>query len=120
MLSITENLRGGTLRHRLQIQRRSATQDSFGQQSVTWSDVITVWASISPFDGGEQQGGEAVRARVLHQIVVRYQPALANPLEVAAMRGLYKGRIFNFKGALQIDERARVIAILAEEGLNNG
>ena len=113
-------LRAGTLRHRLVIQRRTATQDSVGGQSTAWTTIATVWAEISPLSGREQLAAQAVQAEITHQITVRWQPLFANPKVVASYRGLDNGRIFNISSSINQDERNRIVVLQATEGLNEG
>ena len=35
----------GALRHRVTIRKYSTTQDTYGQESITWSTLATVWAA---------------------------------------------------------------------------
>lgn len=113
-------LRIGTLRKRLLLQSRSTAQDSSGGQSVTWSDVATVWGEIQPLTGHKLMSAQAVHSEVTHQIIVRWQSALANPQTVAAMRVVYNGRHFNIRASINEDERNRSLTLLTSEGMNDG
>jgi len=75
-------LRIGTLRKRLLLQSRSTAQDSSGGQSVTWTDVATVWGEIQPLTGHKLKHkwwilffghADAVRAR-LGQVAKERRP----------------------------------------------
>ncbi|AWN17678.1 phage head closure protein [Salinisphaera sp. LB1] len=66
-------MRPGELRHKVTIQTKSESTDSYGQPIVDWQDRITVYASIKPAKGsigvqGEQQFGK--RSVI---IVMRYR-----------------------------------------------
>ncbi len=112
--------RPGNLRHNITIQQRGITTDSFGQQVTTWSDLITVWASIEALTAREILAAQAVQSQVSHKITLRYRPELSSPMAVAAMRVVYSGRYFNISGAVNIDERNINIELLVSEGLNLG
>lgn len=58
-------MQAGKLRHRIKLQTKSVTRDSFGGEVITWSDVITVWAELEPWHlkhaiSLRRQQGEAV------------------------------------------------------------
>lgn len=44
-------MRAGWLRHRVTIQEKVITRDSYGEEDFTWKDVGNVWASIEPVRG---------------------------------------------------------------------
>ena len=113
-------LRIGTLRKRLLLQSRSTAQDSSGGQSVTWSDVDTVWGEIQPLTGHKLMTAQAVHSEVTHEVVVRWRPDLANPQTVAAMRIMHAGRPFNIRASMNEDESNRTLTILTAEGMNDG
>jgi len=46
-------MRAGWLRHRITFQRQGDTQDSFGDVTGAWEDVVTLWGSIEPLRGRE-------------------------------------------------------------------
>ena len=113
-------VRAGQLARRLRIQARASTQDSFGGQQLTWTDLITVWVDIQPLSGRELESAQRMASEISHQIIVRYQPLFADTKTVAGYRALYKGRIFNIHASMNEDEKNAVITLLASEGLNDG
>lgn len=113
-------MQAGALRKRVTFQTRSTAQDAAGQQLTTWADVFTASASIEPVSARELLAAQAVRSEISHKITLRYRSEFANPQTVAAMRCVYKGRIFNIGGALNFEERNRTVELLVAEGLNNG
>lgn len=118
-------MRIGNLRRRLVFQTKPATQDSFGQQTAAWTDVLTnVPAEIDALAGRELLAAQAVNAELTHLLTVRFHSLLADPIKVAAMRAVYVTpdvtRYFNLSPGINVDERNRVIQIAAGEGLNQG
>jgi SPP1 family predicted phage head-tail adaptor len=112
----------GNLRRRLQIQTRTTSQDASGAQVRTWSNYLLVWADIEPVSAAQKfyAGGE--QADVTHTITVRWRSELADPLTVAAMRGVYTpgsgpARYFTFKAPREEGEKHRWLEIDATEGL---
>ncbi len=113
-------IRTGTLRKRVQIQRRATTQDTFGQQSDTWITLATVWADIESISGREVMAAQAVNVDISHTITVRYQSIFAQPKTVVAYRVLYNGRIFNIHSMSNAEERNAIVVLTVSEGLNDG
>jgi SPP1 family predicted phage head-tail adaptor len=113
-------LSAGMLRRRVTIQQRASTQDSFGQQAITWADVQTVYAHIESLSGNQLTQAQSIYSQTTHKVTVRYQAFLADVKTVGSYRILYGTRIFDIGADLNVDERNRVIELLCSEGLNDG
>jgi len=113
-------MRAGDLRRRVTLQSRSTTQDAYGGQVNTWSDLVVMWADIAALTGRELEAAKAVQTEVTHHVTVRYQSIFADPKAVAAMRIVYNNRYFNIHACLNVDERNREINLLCSEGMNEG
>lgn len=113
-------MRAGDLRHRVQLQQRAAAADALGQPSLAWTNVATRWAEVSALSGRQLVAGQAIRVEVTHLISLRYEAQFADPKQVAAMRILYAGRIFNIHASRDLEERHRSIELWCSEGLNDG
>jgi SPP1 family predicted phage head-tail adaptor len=108
-------LQAGQMRKRVTIQARSLGSDTTGAQSIKWSDVRTVWASIAPASGAEVMAAQMMNAKVTHQITMRYFAGLT-----AAMRIKFGTRYFNITEVRNLDERNREMELVAVEGLADG
>lgn len=108
-------LRIGELNRQIKLQQRASSQDTYGQQVNTWSDVCTTWAHIRPLSGRELIAAQAVQSEVSHEIVIRYRPGIT-----AAMRAVYQGRFFNILAVLDQDTQHRSLVLQVSEGLNQG
>lgn len=109
----------GHLNRRLTIQQRAATPDSFGQQSTTWSDLMTVWACIKPLAGRELVSAQAINAETTHEVTIRYSATAATI--TVAMRAVYQGRILGIVAPPIDVETAHVtLRLLCSEALNLG
>lgn len=118
-------MRISDLRRRVAIQQRGGSIDTWGQQSVSWSDVLTnVPACIEPLSGRELVAAQAINPEVNNRITVRYHASLANPAAVAGMRVVYVNagvtRYYNILAAMNIDERNRWIDLAASESVTQG
>lgn len=113
-------MRAGDLKNEIEIEQRIAGQDEFGQRYDIWRPFIKLRAAIDTLAVREFIAAQGIAAGATHKITVRYVPQLEKTAAVAAMRVRFRGRVFNLKGAANIDERNREIWMLAEEGLNEG
>ncbi|MDA8212164.1 MAG: phage head closure protein [Clostridia bacterium] len=103
-------MNAGELRHRVKIQQKSVTRDSFGAESVTWSDVATVWAVVEPLRGREFFGAQQVNAEVTTRIRIRYRSGV-----VPTMRALYGSRVYDIQSVINLDERNRELQLMCKE-----
>lgn len=114
--------RAGELRHRITIQREDKEDDGIGgQQPKTsypsdgsgWTNVYcSVAASIEPISGGEAIVARQMQDTVTHKIVMRYRDGIT-----AAMRVLFKGRVFNIREVRNFDERNWKLELRCEENV---
>ena len=114
-------MRAGDLNRLVSVQQRAATQDEFGGQSTTWTEIKKVYAHIEGLYAREMIAAQAVASEVSHRITVRYDAALwADPKAAARYRIVYAGRNFNINGVTNEDERDAVIELLCAESMNDG
>lgn len=109
------SLRSGDLRRRVTIQQRTATQDTFGQSSVTWTDLFSCWADIQPMNGRELLAAQAQQFEVTHQVVIRWRSGVT-----PAMRVVYQGRFMDVQSVIDVDTQHRRLTLMCSEGLNRG
>lgn len=112
--------RAGSLNRRVTIQSRSTTQDTAGQQSLTWTDVATVWAGIRPLTGHELARAQMMNTEINHEITIRYDLQWADPLVMGGRRLSYGTRIFNIHASMDEEEAHHTITLLCSEGMDKG
>jgi head-tail adaptor len=61
----------GTLRERVVLQRRTATQDALGGQEDDWTVIDVVWASVRPAGHGPFHAGDAASAMPVLRVTLR-------------------------------------------------
>lgn len=103
-------MRAGKLRHRVIIERLTATQDAAGQETGTWGTFATRWASLEPLSGRELVNAQQVSAEVTHAITLRYLSGV-----VPKMRAVFGGRNFDIQSVLNRDERKVELELLVRE-----
>lgn len=105
----------GDLRHLVQIQSRSTTQDTIGQEVTAWTTVATPFAKIEPALGQETLAGAAVTAAVTHTLTIRYRTGIT-----ARMRVLYGTRVFEIVSVIDVEERHFWLELTCVEGQSRG
>jgi len=61
----------GELRHRITLQVKSKTRDAHGGESITWTDVATVWAKVKRLRGREYYAANKEEHRISAEITTR-------------------------------------------------
>lgn len=117
---MTAPIRAGDLKRYITIQQRSTTQDSTGGQSLTWTNVKSVYAKIEPLTGRELLAAQQIAAQVSHRLTVRYDPIFADPKTAVAYRVLYNNRIFDVQASMNFEEEDAFVELLAVEGVSQG
>ena len=108
-------MRAGRLRHRVELQRLTETQNDFGEPDRQWQTFATVSASFEPLRGRERMDALQVQAEVDHRIEIRWSPDVQGLSE--RDRVLFKGNAYDIKAVMNIEERDRRIEIMARKHL---
>ncbi len=108
----TSRVRAGRLRHRVEIQSFTESQDSSGEPSKTWSTEATVWAAIEPFVGKEAMDAGKIEARMTHKIRLRSRDGLTPDKRIK-----FGTRIFDIVSAVDVMERNHEMVVMAVEVL---
>ncbi len=69
-------MRAGELRHVVTIKEKTVTQNSFNEEIITWTEVITLRAKIETTGGSEYQDVESQGAAVTQKVTIRHYPNL--------------------------------------------
>lgn len=106
-------MRAGLLRHRVTLQQPGGSTDAYGETVASWTDVGHAWAAIKPISAAETLQSQRQIGEVTHTVRMRWD-ASARP--TAQMRiKLRDGRILNIVGAMNADERNRMVELLCRE-----
>ena len=108
-------MRIGKLRHRIKIQEYTAGRDSFGSEEPIWTDVVTVWASVTPGSGKEHFASAQVNAEVSTKISMRYRSGITPKMRVA-----FGTRIFEIVSVLNYEERGIELNLMCKESVPDG
>lgn len=104
-------MEAGNLRHRIELQFESKTQDSTGDPvSDGWTTFATRWAFVKPLTGREVVQAQQIHAETTHSITLRYMNGINE-----AHRVLYEGRDFQILSVINVEERDKELILLAVE-----
>ena len=112
-------MRGGLLRHRLEIQSRNDQKDGYGNSSSkgSWATDATVFGQIRPLGVVERQEAAKSTGNASHQAVIRAYGVRVTPKHriryYDAQEDRY--RLFEIVGTLNFDERNIEKRILCKE-----
>lgn len=112
-------MRAGTLRHRVTIQSRTETQNSFGETTWTWADWKTVWAEVVPVGGREFFAAKEVQAQEMIRIRIRYQAGITQKHRVKWTDG-ETDRYFAIESVIPLREARREIQLMCRERIEDG
>lgn len=112
---MTAHVRAGDLTRRITIQQRATTRDTFGQQTTTWTDLLSCWAQIEPMSGRELITAQAVNSEITHTVTILYRSQIK-----PAMRVVYQGRIFNIVSVTDQNSDHVITQMTCSEGMNQG
>ena len=108
-------MNAGELRHKIAIQKPASTQDSYGQNVVTWSTDSQPWAAIIPMRGREYFDAGRVQSDVSHRIRIRNQTLSATTAIGPACRIRFGTRYFEIISVIKPDERNIMLDFMCRE-----
>ena len=95
-------MRAGWLRHRVTIQEKIVTRDTYGEEDFTWSDTATVWASVEPSRGRDFQ--QAQTEQVTYDTVIRLRYGTdINPEN----RIVWNGQYYDVRSVVSVFEKSK-------------
>ncbi len=95
----------GRLRHRLVLQRRVETLDSYGDAVLTYTAIKTVWGQLRAVSGRERYIAQQAQADVTHEASVRHSSDSESL--VAEDRIVFGSRTFDVIANVDPDGRSK-------------
>lgn len=99
----------GKLNRRIEIQTFTRTQNSFGEESKSWSTSATVWARIEPSKGKEYFDAQQVKGKTSYKVTIRKTDISTDD------RLKYGSKIFEIDAILDTDTDRRYLEIMCYE-----
>lgn len=105
-------MKAGTLRHRVTIQKKVVTQNTYGEEVITWDDVAEVWAAVEPLQGREFLEAQRAGAEVTTRVRIRHRDGI-----VPEMRVEWDDHLYDIQAVVALEERGREIHLMCKEVL---
>lgn len=103
-------MRAGQLRHVLLIEQPSRVSDGLGGFTTTWIPFETVRGAAEPFQGREYFAAQQTQSDVNMRWRIRYLDGLTKDMRITC-----EGRRYDIKSIIDMEERHRVLVIMAVE-----
>jgi len=107
-------MRAGWLRHRVEILAKEASQNTFGEEIVTWVTVATVWASVEPLRGREYIEAKQGQVEVSHRVVMRHWLDVGPEMRLR----LEGGRVLEIESVINPLERNERLELMCREAVD--
>jgi SPP1 family predicted phage head-tail adaptor len=94
------------------IEEQVVVRDTYGAETITWSEVDTVWGAVEPLTGRERYDrfGAQELATADTRIRIRYRSGLDHK-----MRVVFGSRTFDIKLIMDLETRNRELHLICEE-----
>ena len=106
-------IRAGRLRHRLTLQSKTCTRDSYGAAIVAWATVRTVWGAIEPLSGRELTAQSQVQAEAQVKILLRYTTGIDTTWRVS-----HDSKYYDILAVINHDEKDYMLTLLCRQGVS--
>ena len=103
-------MKAGPLRQRVTIQEKSALQNNYGEEVITWTDLATVWAEVEPLSGREFLEVKQITAEVSTRIRIRYRSGITPEMRIE-----FGSIVYDIHSIIHIEEREREIHLMCQE-----
>jgi len=109
-------MEAGRLRHRVTIQRRLESRDTYGGRQETWSDVAEVWAEVAPLVGREYMEGRQEGAEITTKIRIRYRREIGPEMRVMwDDPQAHDKRYYDIESVQHVETKQREIVLMCRE-----
>ena len=101
----------GQLDRRIILESPTLVANSYGEETITWSEYLTVWANIEWNGGSEKEESDKLTATTKVVFTVRN---LGNDVD-ETYRVLYKSKYYYIQAINEIDGREMFLELLTEQ-----
>ena len=70
------------LNKRITLQQKAVTRAANGEEIVTWSDALSVWAKVEPIRGREFFAAAQMQGAVDYRVTIRYRSGIDRTMRV--------------------------------------
>lgn len=117
MVSCCSKYSARQLRSRITIQQKTQATDDMGGWTETWDAGTAVWAMWKPMTGSERVRAMGIEPMLSVRAVIRFRGnADGAPYYSAADRVVYKGRTYNIRSIVDVDDMGDWLELTLAEG----
>jgi SPP1 family predicted phage head-tail adaptor len=109
-------IRAGKLRYHVTIETPTRAKTAQGGDTSTWPTFAKRWMSMRPLSGKEQFLTDERDATIDYEFKCRFRQGIT-PLMRLSLTVFGATRLFDIKSVKHVDERRRMLRILARERL---
>ena len=106
----------GKLRHRVELQKYTVSNDAVGNQLQSWQTVQTLWAGVNSLYGQEYWAAAAQGQQNTVVFVVRHTPLLAQLFrdgDLTRWRVLFEGNPYSIQSCDDVEYKHILVKIKA-------
>lgn len=101
-------MQAGRLDRQIVIQKATSTQNSYGEQAMGWSNLVTLWARVNPLAGNELFRAQQIRAEIDTEFTLRHTTLIHPDMTI-----VYGGVTYDIHSIINVGDRNRELRILA-------
>lgn len=105
-------MRAGLLRERVTLKNKTVTQNTYGEEVITWVTLATVWGAVEPLSGREYLEGQSLDVEVTTRIRIRYRTGVVPESLV-----VHDTHNYNVRSVMNSLERKRELVLMCTEVL---
>lgn len=105
------DLHSGMLSYKVAVERLTLTPDGIGGSVSTWATLYQPWAYITPVGTWEKLQGMQLESPITHTIYIRYNDDITVRDRIS-----FRGRLFNIRSVVDMEEKKIFLELKAEEG----
>jgi len=106
-------IRAGRLRHRLTLQSKTESRDSYGASIIGWTTQRTVWGAIEPLSGRELFSQQQSQPEAQVKILIRYTESIDTTWRIS-----HGGKYYDIVAVINHDESNKAITLLCRQGVS--
>ena len=107
-------MKAGTLDQRVTFQRRIVVQDAYGQDTITWTDIATVWAQCHALRGREFFAAAQTQMETSVKVRVRYRADIDQ-----TCRMVWDAKNHDITGVIPVG-RKDMLELICMQGVKDG
>jgi SPP1 family predicted phage head-tail adaptor len=106
----------GQFDQRISLQQKRTVRDSYGQETVTWSEFATVWAKAEPLAGREYFSAQQMQSAATVRFRVRYRAGIDD-----TMRVVWRDKPYEITSEpIDLEGKRRELHLMCTQGIRDG